>query len=216
MKVPPTAVVITAVLVGAAGMGLYHSESTPAAKADVAPLPMIAATPMGTQLPPNHPPIGAGGSQHGMQDGVSPPPDESPAITWNVPSGWVAAPNPNAMRIATYHPGAETDVSVARAGGSTDANIQRWVGQFDDAGPDNHTERTVHGLAMKIVEVTGTYSGGGMMTKTPSEPHRGWALVGVVVETPGTHYFFKMVGPAEQVRAARASFDAMVASIAPS
>jgi hypothetical protein len=216
MKVPPTAVVITAALVGAAIMGLYHSASAPAAKADVAPLPELAAMPMDTPLPPNHPAIGAGGSPHGMQGAVSPPSDEAPAISWTVPTGWVAAANPNAMRIATYHPTADTDVSVARAGGSTDANIQRWVGQFDDAGTDKHSERTVHGLAVKMVEVTGTYSGGGMMANTPSEPHRGWALVGAVVETPGTHYFFKMVGPTEQVKAARASFDAMVASVTPS
>jgi hypothetical protein len=215
MKVPLTAVVITAVLLGAAGVGFFHSESPPAAKPDSAPLPVAAPLAKDMQLPPNHPAIGAGGSPHGMQEGVSPPSDEAPAISWTAPSGWVAAANPSAMRIATYHPSADTDVSVARAGGSTDANIQRWVGQFDDAGADKHTERTVHGLAMKMVEVTGTYAGGGMMATTPAEPHRGWALVGVVVETPGTHYFFKMVGPVDQVRAARPSFDAMIASIAP-
>jgi len=215
MKVPVAAVAIAAVLVGAAAMGLYHSETAPAARAEPALLP--ALDPVPTQaLPPNHPPIGAGGSPHGMQDGVSPAPDEAPAITWKLPAGWVAGTNPNAMRLATYHPSADTDVSVARAGGTTDANIQRWVGQFDDAGADIHTERTVHGLSVKMVEVSGTYTGGGGMMGTPSEPHRNWALVGVVVETPGTHYFFKMVGPVEQVRAARASFDAMVGSVTPS
>jgi hypothetical protein len=66
-----------------------------------------------------------------------------------------------------------------------------------------------------MVEVSGTYAGGGMMTGTAAEPHRNWALVGVVVETPGTHYFFKMVGPVDQVRAARASFDTMIASVTP-
>jgi hypothetical protein len=216
MQVPVAAVAIVAVLLGAAALGLVHAESAPAAKGEPAPLPAVVAMPTQQTLPPNHPPIGTGGSLQGMQDSVSPTPDENPAITWKAPAGWAAAPNPNAMRIATYHPTPETDVSVARAGGSTDANIQRWVGQFDDAGPDKHTERSVHGLDMKIVEVSGTYAGGGMTSAMPSEPHHGWALVGVVVETPGTHYFFKMIGPADQVRAARASFDTMISSVTPS
>jgi hypothetical protein len=141
--------------------------------------------------------------------------NEAPAITWKVPEGWKEAPNPSAMRIATYHPSPGTEVIVARAGGSTEANIHRWIGQFDDAGKDTSSEKSVHGLGVKIVEVSGTYTGGGGMPGAPSEPKRGWTLVGAVVETPGAHYFFKMLGPTEQVHAARASFDALIGSITP-
>jgi hypothetical protein len=73
----------------------------------------------------------------------------------------------------------------------------------------------VRGLAVKTVEVGGTFAGGGMMPGAASEPRAGWTLVGSVVETQGSHYFFKMVGPTSRVRAARPSFDSMIASISP-
>lgn len=168
-------------------------------------------------LPPNHPPIGAGNAP--SADSVQAN-DESAAVAWKVPDGWKTAPNPNAMRIATYRvsraPGDSDDaeVSVSRAGGTTVANLQRWVGQFDEAGQDKQTVLTVRGLKITIVEVGGTYQGG--MTGGPaSAPRRGWALLGAVVETPGSPYFFKMTGPSATVRAARASFDALLESLTP-
>jgi hypothetical protein len=233
--------VIVAAVLGAAGFSLFHSEGSNDPKKELAAVAPVADDPVSAPvLPPNHPPIDGTGSPHGLQNGmggtqggmqnamagmqggmqnaqnpVGPASDEAPAVTWKVPPGWQTAPNPSAMRIATYHPAANTDVSVSRAGGSSDANIERWLGQFDDAGQDKHTEKVVRGLDVKLVEVSGTYAGGGMMPAAPSDPHRGWALVGAVVETPGSHYFFKMVGPAAQVRSARASFDAMIASLTP-
>jgi hypothetical protein len=149
-----------------------------------------------------------------MQGALGAASDEPAAITWKLPASWQTAPNPNAMRVATYRPSPEIEVSVARAGGSTEANIERWIGQFDGAGPAARADKVVRGLAVKVVEVSGTYAGGGMMPGA-SEPHPGWTLVGAVVETPGSHYFFKMLGPTEQVVAARASFDALIASITP-
>jgi hypothetical protein len=124
------------------------------------------------------------------------------------------------MRLATYRlpraPGdaEDADVSVTRAGGTTDANIERWLGQFDDRGKDTRTERAIHGLKVTIVEVSGTYLGGGMMAGA-STPHAGWALMGAVVEAPGAPYFLKATGPAATIRSAHASFMAMLDSITP-
>jgi hypothetical protein len=42
-----------------------------------------------------------------------------------------------------------------------------------------------------------------------------WAMVGAIVETRGLPYFFKMMGPATGVRAARAAFDRLVDGITP-
>jgi hypothetical protein len=124
------------------------------------------------------------------------------------------------MRLATYHvPRAtgdteDADVSVTRAGGTTDANIERWLNQFDDRGKDTRASRDVRGLKVTIVDVSGTYLGGGM-TAGPSEPHPGWALLGAVVEAPGTPYFVKFTGPAATVRASRAAFNALIDSLTP-
>jgi hypothetical protein len=168
-------------------------------------------------LPPGHPPLGAA-AQNVIQGSAG---DESPAVGWTVPRGWQIVPNPNAMRIATYRvPGPATaesaEMSVARAGGTTEANIQRWLGEFDDAGQDHRTEKNVRGLAVTIVEVTGTFLGGGMGPGSAPTPHPRWSLLAAIVETRGSPYFFKLVGPAATVRAAHAAFDALVASITPS
>ena len=101
-------------------------------------------------------------------------------------------------------------MSVARAGGTPEANIQRWLAQFDSAGKDTRTEKTVRGLHATIVEVGGTYAGMGGMG---GASHPGWELLGAIVETGASSYFFKMLGPAAAVKAAHASFDALLASL---
>jgi hypothetical protein len=126
------------------------------------------------------------------------------------------------MRLATYRiPSAKGDselpeMTVSRAGGSTEANIQRWVGQFDDAGRDIQKEKTVAGLHVTTVEVSGTYVGGGMMGAAPAARHPGFMLLGAVVESKaGAPYFFKLVGPIASVRAAQPGFNAMLDGLVP-
>jgi hypothetical protein len=146
--------------------------------------------------------------------------NEEPAtLAWTVPSTWQAAPNPNAFRLATFHVTGndEVEVSIARAGGSAEANIERWVHQFGDASSPQRSDRTVHGLRVAVVEVSGTYGGGPtMMPGSPSTAHPGWTLVGAVVQpADGSSYFFKLIGPSAQVQAARASFDGLLGSLQP-
>jgi hypothetical protein len=170
----------------------------------------------GVDLPPGHPPIGGSAKLPAMP----PASDEPAAITWKMPAAWSEAKSPSSMRLATYRvphaPGddADAEVSVSRAGGSTSANIERWVGQFDDAGKDVTKERLVNGLKVTTVEVTGTYAGGAMTPTGGGGRHPKYALLGAVVETQGTSYFFKLTGPAATVHAAHAAFDAMIDGIA--
>jgi hypothetical protein len=124
------------------------------------------------------------------------------------------------MRIATFKiPVAgkdteEAELSISRAGGSTDANLQRWVGQFEEAGKDTRATRTVRGMKVTTVEVSGTYLGG-MMMGGGAAKKPGWSLLGAIVETQGSSYFFKMTGPTATVKNARIAFDGMLDSIAP-
>lgn len=108
-------------------------------------------------------------------------------------------------------------MTVVRAGGTTDANIKRWVGQFADAREEKRTERKVRGLKVTTVEIVGTFTGGGPMSMS-ADPgrHPGWALLGAIVETEGSPYFFKLLGPAATVSAARPEFQALIDSIVPS
>jgi hypothetical protein len=152
-------------------------------------------------LPPGHPPIGTS-----AQSSLPPASSEPPAITWQKPAAWSEVANASSMRLATYRvprasgDDADAEITVSRAGGSVDANIERWVGQFDQAGKDDRTVRTVHGLKVTVVEVGGTYVPGTMSSSAAPSRRSGSRLLGAVVET---------------VRAARAAFDAMIAGVAP-
>ncbi len=163
-------------------------------------------------LPAGHPAIGLAASPHGA---LPSPASGPPALTWEAPATWQEAPNPNAMRLATYRAPGGVDIAISRAGGSTEANIQRWIAQFDDMGRDTRIERTVHGLHVVTVDVAGTYGSGGMATGAPAESQTGWALVGSIVETRSPSYFFKMTGPAAAVRAARPVFNRFIDGLMP-
>jgi hypothetical protein len=210
-----------AAAVGAAAIvALFRGEDTRADPRATASADTPASAPVSVQatnadLPPGHPPIGSMGASHGMQGPARG--DEPPALAWTAPPGWRAMPNPNALRVATYRvspdDGDATEVTVSRAGGSTDANIQRWIGQFDGAGAPSRTERRVGDIGVTVVEVSGTYAGNGMMPAGRAPKLDGWSLVGAIAAPGGTPYFFKMTGPTQRVRAARPAFDAMIASI---
>jgi hypothetical protein len=137
-----------------------------------------------------------------------------PAIDWTVPTGWQALPNASPMRLATYKVDGAAELSVARAGGSVDANVQRWAGQFDGSPKPDRSEREVHGLNVTVVHLAGTFLGGGMGGTAP-EKRDGWAMLAAIVQSPGSPYFFKLLGPKEQVDRARAGFDALIASVSP-
>jgi hypothetical protein len=216
MRRPPLVPYFAAAAVlGAASWALVRKPEPPAEPMAAAPAEPPRSEPANESfLPPDHPPIPAGMQGAAAPGGPTTAGDGAPAIVWKVPQGWQTAMNPSPMRIATYRPTAAVDVSVSRAGGATDANIDRWVHQFEGASPPKRTDTTVAGLAVHVVEVSGTYAAGGMMMGSAPEPHPGYSLVGAIVETDGPHYFFKMVGPSADVASARPGFDALIHSIA--
>ncbi len=244
MSIRVLPLVLLAGVLGAAGLAIFRTGNEGAAPSSPTSPPLAAAEPAGElegdMLPPNHPSVGAPApvsespgdvlppnhppieGARGSQPALLPVSDDQPAIAWKVPPAWQSAPNPNAMRLATYRAPASSkghepaDVSVTRAGGTADANIERWLSQFDDAGAETRTSKTVRGLKVTMVEVSGTFTGGSMTPGSAEAPRRGWALLGAIVETPGSPYFFKVTGEAATVRAARASFVALLDSITPS
>jgi hypothetical protein len=168
-------------------------------------------------LPVGHPPVAASGAGMSAPMGA---PSSDDALEWKVPSRWESVPNASSMRLATYRvPRAagdseDGDVSVTQVGGSVEANADRWIGQFDDAGQKTakKTTRKVGAFEVTMVEVQGKYSGG--MGKAPA-PGETWALLGAIVKTAGMPYFFKLTGPSKTVLAARGELDALVSSLTP-
>ena len=217
---------IVAGMVVAGGLAAFQSRtgSTRTASAETNPSPALVQP--SRALPTNHPSIRAADSVHTMHTmdrlGTSAAASETPAVAWAAPPNWRSAPNPSPMRLATYRvphsAGDEEDaeLSVTRAGGTATANIGRWIGQFDGSATSARDEKTVHGFHVTVVSVKGTFLGGGMMQGAPPSPRTSWALRGAIVEIPGSSYFFKLVGPASTLSAARAPFDEMIDGLTPS
>jgi hypothetical protein len=180
------------------------------------------------QLPPGHPAVpGAGGGTEGLPPGHMPTGADpggaaagSSALAWDAPKTWKSMPNPSAMRKATYSiPRAagdaeDADLSVMEAGGGVDPNVERWAGQFEGGKESlKKTSKTVSGFKVTVVDVQGTFAGGGMGGASGAKPS--WALLGAIVEVGGSLWFFKMTGPAKTVAAARPEFDKLVSSFKP-
>jgi hypothetical protein len=161
----------------------------------------------------------ADADRHAGHDTFGKPAESSPGeIAWDAPASWESAPNPNAMRRATYKipkaPGdkEDTELTVSLAGGGVEANVQRWAKQF--GGAEAKTDpRKVNGLEVTVVEIKGTFTGGGGMMAGDAEAAKPkQMLLGAIVDAGDTQHFFKMVGPQKTVAAARKDFDAMVRS----
>ena len=139
-------------------------------------------------------------------------------IGWDAPPAWQSMPNPNAMRKATYKipraPGDADDaeLTVSAAAGGVDANVKRWSGQFGDAKPKTE-KKTVNGLDVTVVEIKGTFAGGGPTMGGAQAPKEKQMLLGAVVDAGDRQHFFKMTGPEKTVTAARPDFEKLVASL---
>lgn len=149
-------------------------------------------------------------------------------VKWSAPAAWKAqAERP--MRAATYTvPKAAGDAEDGECavfyfgpgqGGGVDANIKRWIGQFDapGGGPADKLAKTskaaVNGLPVTRIDLSGTYkpSGGPMMQATASKP--GYRLLGAIVEGPEGAIFFKLTGPAKTLAAQQAAFEKLLQSV---
>jgi len=133
-----------------------------------------------------------------------------------LPAGWRSVPPANQMRLAEVlvaDPSGDaakaSSIVFSSAGGDVQANIDRWAGQVrDDAGQPGKPKvekKTVAGLPVSIVEITGAYSGMG-----EPAPHANWMLRGAIIEDPAGTLFIKMTGPAEPMAAAAPGFATMI------
>lgn len=150
--------------------------------------------------------------------------DSGAGVRWTVPANWKSETQ-RPMRLGTYTvaPGAECGVYYfgQGQGGSVEANVDRWVGQFLQAdGKPSKTaakiaKRTVHGLPVTTVDVSGAYTGMGGPTAQPGPAVSGYRMLGAILEGPRGAIFFKFVGPAKTIAQNQAPFDKMIASLAP-
>ncbi len=100
----------------------------------------------------------------------------------------------------------------AGAGGSVQANLERWINQVEASDSPRREVFETNGLQVTWVEVAGTIkpSTMGMGNTTPQPNSR---MFGAVVEGLGGPWFFKATGPDLTLRDERESFVAMLKSV---
>lgn len=151
-------------------------------------------------------------------------PDAAKKLTWADPPGWTKNPPKNAMRVAEYvvpKKGGDTEDAECvintfgkGQGGGVDANVDRWVRQFDPATTSGLEKKVLEGTAVKttLVELSGTYNGMAMPGAAAQQPKKNARMVAAIVEASEGTYFFKLVGGDATVKDAKDAFVAMVKS----
>jgi hypothetical protein len=137
------------------------------------------------------------------------------ALKFDAPKGWVSKPPASSMRVAEYvlpKTGADAEDAAVTVyffggqGGSVQANLDRWIGQMSQ--PDGRESKSVakttalkttSGLAVTLLDVSGTYIAEVQPGSTERFNKPGFRLRAAVVETSGGPYFVKLTGPAATV-----------------
>ena len=138
------------------------------------------------------------------------------------PKGWVAQQPSSSMRVAQYGlPGSAGEATLGifffgpGQGGSVEANIDRWFGQFTqkDGQPaqGRRWTRQVGDIEITGVDVSGTFSAGMGMGDTM--PQAGYRMLGAIAVHRSGTVFFKMTGPAQTIGQWAASFDEFLSTL---
>jgi hypothetical protein len=103
------------------------------------------------------------------------------------------------------------------AGGTVEANIERWAAQFTGEGVKPKVEKkTVGGSEVHVVDLTGTYK------DTPGGPFAGgktvlredYRMLGAIIVTKDAgNYFLKLYGPKATVGENEKAFTSLVESL---
>lgn len=150
-----------------------------------------------------------------MPDGL-PAPDKTglPQLKYALPEGWKEKA-PSQMRVASFEisdGGKTADVSVIPLGGIAGgdaANVNRWRGQIGQP-PVDETElkkseeaAQVGNQPAELYDLAGTLPGSGEDTR----------IIGTILHTDETTWYFKMMGDATLVEKNKAAFVAFLKSV---
>jgi len=148
-------------------------------------------------------------------------------LAFATPDGWKSSSPTSSMRVAEFTlPRAAGDGEdgvlivyyFGGSGGSVDANMQRWIGQMQqaDGKPSSAVakkeSRQVNGLTVSLVDVTGSYTA---EMSPGSDTHLNkprFRMRAGVVETSKGPYFIKLTGPEHTIAKWDAAFNQFVNS----
>ena len=146
------------------------------------------------------------------------------AFSLEAPEGWQRVEPKSGMvetefSIPAGKPEAPGRMTVMGAGGSIEANIERWYGQFSQpdgsATKDKATTKKFKaaGCDVTVVDVAGTFRDmpGGPFAGGKAVERPGYRMLAAIVVTPGRgNYFLKFYGPADTVAGQADGFRKMV------
>ena len=141
-------------------------------------------------------------------------------FTFKRPPAWEWIESTSAMRKAQLKVQSEDKKESAEVvfyyfgqggGGGTQANVDRWLGQFEEPKEQIKAkvqEVTVNKRKVTYVQAEGTYLSG--MPGGPKTPQPNSMLLGAVLESESGNVFVKMTGPAALTKASTTEFKQMV------
>ncbi len=156
-----------------------------------------------------------------------PPVPREASVTWTVPEGWLEEAGSSRMRAAQFVIGDAAAGSPVHCivyigiGGGTQANVDRWIGQFRQADGSSSrdaadvAESEHDGLRITRASVRGTFAAQAMPGQGDALNADAWRLLAAVVENGGDSVFIKLVGPVELLDANEEKFDALLGSLRP-
>jgi hypothetical protein len=146
-------------------------------------------------------------------------------LKFTPPAEWIVETPTSTMRKAQYRlPRVNGDPEDAELsvfyfpgeGGSVEANIDRWKGQFQNTDGSPATgivsRRESHGIPVTVVDVKGIYlAGNGMMGESKPKPN--FRMLAAVAETSAGPWFFKLTGPGNTIAKWEPSFQSFLDTI---
>jgi hypothetical protein len=138
-------------------------------------------------------------------------------FTFERPANWEWVDVTSSMRKAQLKvPGADKSQSAEVVffyfgegnGGGTKANVDRWLGQFEEKTNPKVEDTTVNKHRITYVEIEGTYMSG--MPGGPRTPQPKSMLQGAIIESSAGNVFVKMTGPTATVKGAKQDFKKMI------
>ena len=149
-----------------------------------------------------------------------------PDLAFEVPVDWVASPPANQMRVGEFKLPGDTDKAslvifrFAGGAGTRQANIDRWLGQFQLENGNPATEADaiietdeINGLTVTSLEVKGTYVASMRPGAPAAHNEAGWAMIAAIVEGSGDAFYFKAVGPYAKIDEWRPGIEAMLRTV---
>ena len=165
------------------------------------------------------------GSAHGE---AGPAARQEGGLKFTAPADWSPEKPSSSSRQAQYKlsrvqgdsEDAEVVVYYFRGGGGTpQANVERWIGQFtapdgkSGPGAAKVTHKTVDGVPLTIVDVSGTYSNSMGPMQQGEQPKPAFRMVGVIAETENGPWFIKLTGPEKTVAKWEPAFQSFIDSL---